>query len=299
MEQASSRISTLESSSLEGPQPVWQPCYYPTNEVSSLKETFGSRHGVHFIGFTANFRFCKLAVTTEAADVFREGSVQIQWEDQDAAVAKPLVTFASIQGELGVKTKALHSFRTNAIWGIEKYGRQLAPIYRSDPGFSQVQLQLESSILVSDIKRSSSGIQELFAQLLIQACLYLEEATDFVRVITAERIVGQCQVLFIDKPDTLDKEGQKARLYQVALLRRLFQMAGGQEDELLSQTYPPPAGNPYKSLQLLGIVVGVPEGSFSQSQWLEQYASTAVPLRSFQERAPNRRGFRTKGSTAT
>ena len=154
MEQASSKISTLESSSLEVPQPVWQPCYYPTNEVSSLKETFGSHHGVHFIGFTANFRFCKLAVTTEAAEVFREGSVQIQWEYQDAVVARPLETVTSIQGEIGVKTKALHSFRANAVWGIEKYGRQLAPIYRSDPWFSQVQLQVESSILVSDIKVS-------------------------------------------------------------------------------------------------------------------------------------------------
>ena len=57
----------------------------------------------------------------------------------------------SVHGEIEASKRALESFRKNAIWGIEKHGRQLAAVYQRQEQFEVVRLQIEGSVLVNDI----------------------------------------------------------------------------------------------------------------------------------------------------
>ncbi|KAK8121600.1 hypothetical protein PG984_010270 [Apiospora sp. TS-2023a] len=129
--------------------------------------------------------------------------------------------------------RALESFRENAIWGIEKYGRQLAVFYQSQEQFEVVRLQIKGSVLINDTLGSPQDVQELFTQLVIQVCLYLEGAPEYVRTTTAGQIIANCQRVVKTNLGIRDEAGEKTKLLQLTLVRRIFEMAGGRQVERL------------------------------------------------------------------
>ncbi|KAK8121326.1 hypothetical protein PG999_005446 [Apiospora kogelbergensis] len=245
--------------SIQVPNSDWRCCFYPVEKVASLQETFHRQPGVHFMGYTSDFKFCRLAITPEGERNLGK-DVQLEWGYHDQEVARPLQLVTNVYGKIEAKERALESFRQNAIRGIEKYGRQLGAVYHSQDQFELVRLQIEGSVLVSDIQGSSQDAQELFAQLVIQVCLYLEGATDYVRTTTAGQIITNCQRMVKTGLGIHDKAGERTKLLQLALVRRIFEMAGGRQAERLSWTSPPPPDHKATtSFQLLGSIVGMPE----------------------------------------
>lgn len=102
------------------------------------------------MAYTSDFKFCLLAITSEAAEQLGKDA-QLEWTYHKSEVARPLQLVTSVHGEIEAKKKTLEIFRVSAIRGIEKYGRQLAAVYQSQEQFEVVRLQIEGSVLISDI----------------------------------------------------------------------------------------------------------------------------------------------------
>ncbi|KAK8048270.1 hypothetical protein PG994_010000 [Apiospora phragmitis] len=265
MAQLSNQKDALAGPSIQAPDSDWRRCFYPVGKVTSLEETFHRRPGVHFIAYTSDFKFCQLAITPEG-EANLGNDAQLQWEYHDPEVARPLQLVTSIHGAREAQRRALESFRENAIWGIKKYGRQLAAVYQGQEQFEVVRLQIEGSVLVSDILGSPQDAQKLFAQLMIQVCLYLEDAPSYIRTTTAGQIIANCQGVVKTDLGIRDEAGEKTKLLQLALVRRIFEMAEGRQAECLPWISTlPPDHKATTSLQLLGSIVGIPESPIREA----------------------------------
>lgn len=150
MAQLSNQKHALADPSIQASDSDWRHCFYPVDKVASLKETFHRWPGVHFIAYTSDFKFCRLAVTPEGEENLGK-YIQLEWAHHDPEVTRPLQLVTNVHGEIEAKKRALESFRKNAIWGIEKHGKQLAAVYQRQEQFEVVQLQIEGSVLVNDI----------------------------------------------------------------------------------------------------------------------------------------------------
>ncbi|KAK8016057.1 hypothetical protein PG993_014246 [Apiospora rasikravindrae] len=233
-----------ECSSLETGEPPWVHCFYPTKYVKILIKVNGPHNGIHLMGGpTSDPSFCLLAITLDVSRVIKRGSVQVIWRPDHALVA----TFSK---------NALLKFRQNAIGGTEVYGHQIGPIYRNHHEYQSVWVQVEGGILVSDIKASSEETQKLFAQLVVQACLPLKDQSRIIHRITAGHITEHCQTLFQDGLKIRDEKGDRSKLHLFALVRRLFELAGGREDPWQYHTCLQRDYAPDRSLVLLGSIAG-------------------------------------------
>ncbi|KAK8000496.1 hypothetical protein PG990_013096 [Apiospora arundinis] len=122
-------------------------------------------------------------------------------------------------------------------------------------------VQVEGGILVRDIKESSNETQKLFAQLVVQACLPMKDESRTIHLITARHITEHCQTLFSGGLETRDEEGERSKLHLFALVRCLFELAGGREDtsqydRCIQRDY-----TPAKGLIFLGSFIGASEVS--------------------------------------
>ena len=148
MAQLSNQKDALVGPSIQAPDSVWKPCFYPVDKVNSIEKTFHCP-GVHFMGYTSDFKFCRLAITDEGKENLGQ-DVQLRWWYHDEALM-PLQSVANVHGIIEARKRVLKSLRENAIWGIEKHGRKLEPVYQKEGQFEFVQLQFEGSALISDI----------------------------------------------------------------------------------------------------------------------------------------------------
>ncbi|KAK6850435.1 hypothetical protein PG995_004869 [Apiospora arundinis] len=260
MDPPSSQPLQSRSSSVVG-GPSWVCCLYPAESMTTLK-TNGSRNEIHVMGGpTSDPRFYLLAVTLEASEKIRQGQVSVEWKTGHIQVATPSKNAENVRGKGESKKQALSKFRRNAIGGTEIHGNQIGPVYRNYHEYRSVWVQIEGGILVSDIKESSNETQKRFAQLVVQACLPMKDESRTIHLITARHITEHCQTLFSGGLETRDEEGERSKLHLFALVRRLFELAGGREDtwqydRCIQRDY-----TPARALIFLGSFIGASEVS--------------------------------------
>lgn len=91
---------------------------------------------------------------------------------------------------------------------------------------------------------------------MVQACLPLKDQSRIIHRITAGHITEHCQTLFQDGLKTRDEKEDRSKLHLFALVRRLFELAGGREDPWQYHTCLQRDYAPDRSLILLGSIVG-------------------------------------------
>lgn len=122
---------------------------------------------------------------------------------------------------------------------------------------------------------------------MIQVCLYLEDALDYVRTTTVGQIISNCQRVVKTDLGIRDEAGEKTKLLQLALVRRIFEMAVGRQAERLPWISTPPLDHKaVTSLQLLGSIFGIPEAPIGKAFEVETMLSLLSRCVAFQGKLP-------------
>ncbi|KAK7959736.1 uncharacterized protein PG986_004590 [Apiospora aurea] len=237
-------------------------------------------------GPTTDSNFCLLAVKLEVSEVIKRGPVQVVWNSDHALVATPSKNAESVRGKGEAQRQALLKFRQNAIGGTEVYGHQMGPVYRNHHEYRSVWVQVEGGILVRDIKDSSEGTQKLFAQLVVQACLPRKDESRIMHRITAGHITEHCYGLFSEGLKNRDEDGDRSKLHLFALVRRLFELAGGREDPWQYHTCLQRNYTLDRSLILLGSFVGASGSPNSQDLGMTQTLEFLSGCEAFEDERP-------------
>lgn len=96
---------------------------------------------------------------------------------------------------------------------------------------------------------------------MVQACLPLKDESHILRRLTARHITEHCQTLFSGELKIRDEDKDRSKLHLFALVRRLFELAGGREDTWQYHTCLQRDYTPARGLILLGSFVGASEFS--------------------------------------
>ncbi|KAI1316577.1 hypothetical protein F5Y16DRAFT_406827 [Xylariaceae sp. FL0255] len=184
----------------------------------------------HVVGPTADFRYDQLAIWN-IPEQWRRTNCYEPTEPWGKSVVQPPEWLIGVQGILQAWKMRRMAFRRTILNGIELYDKPLCDLYRSHPAYGVCRLFIEWSILLRD--SCSSAIQDRFVQFLLQICASLDEnAQSEMADLTVPDVMESWRqtIQLLDKSDIPNSSKESDCLHQLALLRRVFEAAGGRED---------------------------------------------------------------------